>query len=598
MGYWVRRALAFELVWRLAWSFVLIPFGYLLVNWYVDAHLASPEMTNIGVLIDFLNPLGITVLVAMALIATVATVYELNVLALYAARIADQTPPTSSGPYREAFYRLANLLHPSTLLAIPFYALLIPLVHAGATATPVPALTVPRYALEVLCAPPLGMAVACLAWLLVVFCAMATMAVPVRMACERTCFLEALRQSVGDLRRMPGRARCTAIGTYAALVAAGLLADACIPLKPLQLQDFNVYLLRYAVNSDLFRWRMAITVAQWLALAGATMVIAIMVRRAMDRPAEPARTVRERQAAMLFDSLHRVAQARGMAAARRISAWAGRLRHRRIVAVMLVLAMVWLMAMYLQQRPVPHGPIVIGHRGTATAAENSLQAISEAAAEEADVVEIDVQLTGDGEVVVFHDPTTARLSPANITPMRVREHSLHELQQIKLRSRGMAFTMPTLRQAIHTVQRSSDDLQLLIELKPAEGDADRLADLVIDIVEDERFVDRTMIMSMDQRAIGRVRERRTGPEWRVGYCVFWALGNLNWPIGADFVALEESQFTTFFVEQAREMGVPVYVWTVNDSQRAEQYLETGAAGIITDEVTRVGDVVNDYASDD
>ena len=66
-----------------------------------------------------------------------------------------------------------------------------------------------------------------------------------------------------------------------------------------------------------------------------------------------------------------------------------------------------------------------------------------------------------------------------------------------------------------------------------DGDHGRVgADQLVDIVEDERFVDRTMIMSMDQRAIGgRVRERRTGPEWRVGYCLFWALGNLNWPIG-------------------------------------------------------------------
>lgn len=112
LGYWGRRALAFELVWRLAWSLVLIPVGYLLVNWYVDAHLTSPEMTNIGVLIDFLNPLGIAVLVAMALIATVATVYELNVLTLYAVRIADQTPPTPSSPYREAFCRLSNRCTP------------------------------------------------------------------------------------------------------------------------------------------------------------------------------------------------------------------------------------------------------------------------------------------------------------------------------------------------------------------------------------------------------------------------------------------------------------------------------------------------------
>ena len=50
--------------------------------------------------------------------------------------------------------------------------------------------------------------------------------------------------------------------------------------------------------------------------------------------------------------------------------------------------------------------------------------------------------------------------------------------------------------------------------------ADQLVGPVGDIGEDGRFVDRTMIMSMDQRAIGRILERRTGPEWRVGYCVF------------------------------------------------------------------------------
>src|SRR5262245_52384253 len=63
------------------------------------------------------------------------------------------------------------------------------------------------------------------------------------------------------------------------------------------------------------------------------------------------------------------------------------------------------------RRPPGHRPWVLGHRGARRAApENTLRAFELARSEGADGVELDVRLTGDGQIVVLHDPTLERVS--------------------------------------------------------------------------------------------------------------------------------------------------------------------------------------------
>lgn len=580
-GPWLARALAFELAWRAVWSLLLIPAGNMAVNWYVDANLISPEMTNVGILIDFLTVPGVLTLALLAVVATAGTVFELNVLVLVAERIARGAVPGRSRTLcREAFCRLSNLLHPSTLAAIPWFALVVPLLHVGTTATPVPALEPPRYAVDVLRAMPGGDAILAALHLTLLLAGALLMLVPAAMATRRTSFAAAVHLGVTTLLRAPARVKARLIGAYGALAIVGAAWDA-LPVDALHVQDYNVYLLRYVIHAPLFRLRLGLSVLQWALLAVAVVAFSTVVFRLL--PLACTQGWQDDTAARLFDSLNGVARARGARATRTLAMAVARLRHKRVLAAVLVAAMGWCMIQYVQQRPVPHSPVTIGHRGTGTAPENSLRAIADAAIEGADVVEIDVQLTGDDEVVVFHDETTSRLA-ADGRSLPIAGTSLRRLQSVRLESHGVPYTMPTLRQAIDAAQRVCDDLELLIELKPVGGNADRLAERVVGIVEDMGFVERSLLMSMDARALGRIRELRTGPQWRVGYCVFWALGNLNWPIGVDFVAIEESQCNTLFVEQAREMGVPVYVWTVNSPARAAQYVGLGVSGIISDDV--------------
>src|SRR5580698_2654522 len=55
-------------------------------------------------------------------------------------------------------------------------------------------------------------------------------------------------------------------------------------------------------------------------------------------------------------------------------------------------------------------PLAIAHRGDPiSATENTLTAFMSAVREGADMVELDLRRTRDGEIVVLHDPTLARL---------------------------------------------------------------------------------------------------------------------------------------------------------------------------------------------
>lgn len=105
--------------------------------------------------------------------------------------------------------------------------------------------------------------------------------------------------------------------------------------------------------------------------------------------------------------------------------------------------------------------------------ENSLAAF-EAACSAGYGVELDVQLTADGEVVVFHDETLERMTAhAGI----VEERPVAELVRMKLA--GGQQTIPTLAQALATIAGRTT---VLIELKTPVGQEGLLEQRVADLV--------------------------------------------------------------------------------------------------------------------
>ncbi|HEY6738602.1 MAG TPA: glycerophosphodiester phosphodiesterase family protein [Actinopolymorphaceae bacterium] len=106
-------------------------------------------------------------------------------------------------------------------------------------------------------------------------------------------------------------------------------------------------------------------------------------------------------------------------------------------------------------------PLIIAHRGASgQAPENTIAAIEEAIRQSADFVEVDLQLTRDGKVVLVHDATLTRTSDAaevfpDRDPWRVNDFTLDELRTLDAGSWfGPAFAgerIPTLREALEVM---------------------------------------------------------------------------------------------------------------------------------------------------
>ena len=221
---------------------------------------------------------------------------------------------------------------------------------------------------------------------------------------------------------------------------------------------------------------------------------------------------------------------------------------------------------------------VIAHRGAAgKAPENTFAAIRQAMTDGADWVEIDVQETADGEVVVVHDSDFMKLSGVDI---KVWDGTLKQLQEIDVGSwfdpKFSAERVPTLAEVLEEVRGKS---RLLIELK-YYGHDQQLEQRVVDIVEQAGMVNEVAIMSLKYDGIKKIRELR--PDWVVGLLSSKAIGNLS-DLDLDFLAVNMAMATSGFIRRTRAAGKQVFVWTVNDQVSMSRMMSLGIDGIITDE---------------
>ena len=223
--------------------------------------------------------------------------------------------------------------------------------------------------------------------------------------------------------------------------------------------------------------------------------------------------------------------------------------------------------------------LVIAHRGAAGAApENTLASITRAISDGTDWVEIDVQETRDGEVIVVHDSDFMKLAG---DPIKVWEGNLAKIQQIDIGSwfdsQFSDQRVPTLAEVLQVIKES--DANLVIELKYYGHDA-LLEQRVVDLVESADMVERVAIMSLKLAGVEKVRALRPG--WSTGLLAVTALGDIT-RLNVDFLAVNQSKASARFIRRANDAGKQVFVWTVNDPISLAHWMTMGVNGVITDE---------------
>ena len=223
--------------------------------------------------------------------------------------------------------------------------------------------------------------------------------------------------------------------------------------------------------------------------------------------------------------------------------------------------------------------LVIAHRGASgTRPENTLIAFRRAQELGAHMIELDVQLTRDGEVVVMHDWTLARTTDGR---GRVASRTLAELRRLDAGSwfdPGYAGEpVPTLREVLDAVA-----LPVNVELK-ARG-ADGLEAHALDVVRAAGAEARVVFSSFHAQSL--VRLRRLSPSATIA--VLWSRRQLTMAlrlagrVGATALHIRKDAASSDEVRAAVAEGLAVRAWTVNDPGESGRLAAAGVSGVFTD----------------
>ncbi|MBL3699079.1 glycerophosphoryl diester phosphodiesterase membrane domain-containing protein [Leucobacter luti] len=225
--------------------------------------------------------------------------------------------------------------------------------------------------------------------------------------------------------------------------------------------------------------------------------------------------------------------------------------------------------------------LVLAHRGFSDGGvENTLGGLDAAAAAGADLVEMDVMQTRDGEFVAMHDARLERLAGE---PLAVKDLTLAELTQIMVTdAAGHTDLIPSFTDYVRHAQAL--EMPLLIEVKLSGAETPDHVDRLVAELEELGALEENMYHSLDAPSVERLKLLR--PDLTVGYTMAFAGGGLPETV-ADFIVVEQWTATSVMQDAARAAGLGFMAWTVNDEAGYRELLRRDADGIITDHPDRV-----------
>ncbi len=282
--------------------------------------------------------------------------------------------------------------------------------------------------------------------------------------------------------------------------------------------------------------------------------------------------------------------------------------------------------------------LMIGHRGAAgLAPENTLSAFKKALNLGVDAIELDVQLSADKILVIYHDftlkPEITRTAEGewidmwtglpikNLSLANLKTYDVGRLKPQTAYARRYpdqtpvdGERIPALREVIALLKSHPQaKTQLWIEIKTSpempkvSGQPEAVADAVVDVLQKTTFVHRVRILSFDWRALQRIQKiapviptvylshisnrlnnikpGQTGPSpWTAGIDVDDYDGSIPAAIkaaGGPFWGAHYKYVTPANLAEAHKLGLKVFVWTPDRKRDMRRLFKVGVDGIIT-----------------
>ena len=225
------------------------------------------------------------------------------------------------------------------------------------------------------------------------------------------------------------------------------------------------------------------------------------------------------------------------------------------------------------------------HRGASAAAPgNTLAAFRLAAEMGADGVELDVQLSQDGEAVVIHDFSVDGTTDGQGA---VRKMTLPQLKELDAGSWfGPAFAgerIPTLQEVFDVIGHR---LLINVEIKRLPGRSSGLEAEVVRLIEDNNLVHRVIASSFNPLSLRKVKRLNpnipTGLLYAPDQPLFLRRAWLGPIVPHEFRHPHHSMVDERFMAWAGNQGYRVNTWTVDEPDEMRRLVRLGVHGIITD----------------
>ncbi|PRY63493.1 glycerophosphoryl diester phosphodiesterase [Vreelandella songnenensis] len=269
---------------------------------------------------------------------------------------------------------------------------------------------------------------------------------------------------------------------------------------------------------------------------------------------------------------------------------------------------------------------VIAHRGASGHAPESSMAALELAHEwGADYLELDIQITADGELVAFHDDTLERTSNGEGS---INDHTLAELKELDTGSwfneahpdlADSAFEGTQILTLEEVFNRFGDDARYYLETKSPELNPG-VEEGLVRRLEAYNMIEtgRVLIQSFDQESLLKIHdlnadipliqlvwyspdeaddERLT--EWtgvtpapgEISDEDFQAVAEYAVGLGTNYRYDGEEVIDASFVASAQDNDLAVHVYTVNERDEMQKLIDWGVNGLFTDYPDRLIELV-------
>jgi glycerophosphoryl diester phosphodiesterase len=223
--------------------------------------------------------------------------------------------------------------------------------------------------------------------------------------------------------------------------------------------------------------------------------------------------------------------------------------------------------------------LIIGHRGSAgTKPQNTIASLREAIRVGADMIEFDIRLTKDKIPVLHHDFHTI------VTQKKFDFIARNTLNELQNRTSGSDHPIVTLEQAL---KECFGKILINIEVKEVQA-ASRTLDVLSKFIKKTSDWDQILISSSKPLVLLRIRKRARHAKLAMVHTIN-PLSFILWErqLRLTAVGFHRLHLNPFSTEVAKQLGLVVYVYTVNRPQALMKLAEKGVDAVVTDYPARM-----------